>query len=192
MSHEIFLASASPRRRDLIAGLDMPFVCASPEADETVPAGTAPADAAMLIARRKAEAARSMPESSGRIIVSADTIVVADGCIYGKPTNQADAARMLKVLSGRVHQVMTGVCVALPDGRSDAFCQITDVRFYQLTDSEIAAYIATGEPMDKAGAYGIQGRGKLLVESISGDYWNVVGLPVARLSRFIADMTGSD
>lgn len=188
MSYEIFLASASPRRRELIAELNMPFVCASPDADETVPEGTAPMDAALLIARRKAEASRAMSESQGRVIVSADTIVVVDDTIYGKPADEADAARMLSKLSGREHQVMTGVCVTLPDGTCDAFCEITDVRFYSLNDEEISGYIATGEPMDKAGAYGIQGIGKLLVEGISGDYNNVVGLPVARLKRFIEGM----
>ena len=188
MQYEIFLASASPRRRELIAELGMPFVCASPDADETVPAGTAPMDAALLIAGRKAEAARSMPESAGRIIVSADTIVVADGIIYGKPADEADAAAMLHTLSGRTHQVMTGVCVVLPDGTCRSFCECTDVRFYPLSEEEIAAYIATNEPKDKAGAYGIQGKGKLLVEGISGDYCNVVGLPVARLSRFVREL----
>ncbi len=190
MQYEIFLASASPRRRELIAELNMPFVCASPEADETVPEGTEPMDAALLIARRKADAARALPQSEGRVIVSADTIVVADGTIYGKPADEADAARMLRTLSGRTHQVMTAVCVVLPDGTSDAFCEVTDVCFYPLTDGEIKEYIATGEPMDKAGAYGIQGKGRMLVKGIGGDYCNVVGLPVARLSRFIAGMLG--
>ena len=225
MIQEIFLASASPRRRELIAELGLPFVCASPEADESVPAGTSPRDAAMLIARRKAEAARQMPEADGRIIVSADTIVVVDDQIYGKPADRAHAAAMLRTLSGREHQVMTGVCVVLPDGTADSFCECTGVRFYPLSDEEIVQYIDSGEPMDKAGgriwnteelikkgwmdengrwktdngmpseaydkagAYGIQGIGKLLVEGISGDYFNVVGLPVARLRRFIDGMT---
>jgi len=189
MQYEIFLASASPRRRELIAELGMPFVCASPDADENVPVGTAPADAARLIARRKAETARQMEQSEGRVIVSADTIVVVDDTIFGKPADKEDAARMLRRLSGRSHQVMTGVCVTLPDGQSSDFCEVTDVIFYELSEDEIAGYIATGEPMDKAGAYGIQGIGKLLVEGIRGDYSNVVGLPVARLKRFIASMT---
>ncbi len=188
MTKEIFLASASPRRRELIAALGMPFVCASPEADETVPAGTAPRDAAMLIAGRKAQAAGQMPEAAGRVIVSADTIVVVDGQIFGKPSDRDHAASMLRTLSGREHQVMTGVCVILPDGTSGCFCECTGVRFYPLNDTEIEAYIDSGEPMDKAGAYGIQGIGKLLVEGISGDYFNVVGLPVARLKRFIDNM----
>ena len=188
MKYDIFLASASPRRRELIAELGRPFVCASPSADETVPEGIEPKDAALLVARRKAEVARAMPEASGRVVVSADTIVVVDGRIFGKPADKADAARMLRALSGREHQVMTGVGVVLPDGTADAFCECTGVRFYNLTDEEIENYIATGEPMDKAGAYGIQGIGKLLVEGINGDYFNVVGLPVARLGRFMERM----
>ncbi|MBE6758685.1 MAG: septum formation protein Maf [Ruminococcaceae bacterium] len=188
MTHELFLASASPRRRELIAAIGIPFVCASPEADETVPEGTPPRDAALLIARRKAEAARSMSESEGRIIVSADTIVVVDGQIFGKPSDRQHAASMLRTLSGREHQVMTGVCVILPDGTTDSFCECTGVRFYPLSDEEIERYIDSGEPMDKAGAYGIQGIGKLLVEGVSGDYFNVVGLPVAHLKRFIDGM----
>lgn len=188
MQYEIFLASASPRRRELIAELGVPFVCASPDVDESVPEGTDPVDAALMIAVRKAETARLMPESAGRIIVSADTSVVADGRIYGKPSDEADARNMLRALSGRAHQVLTGVSVVLPDGRTGSFCESTEVRFYPLSAEDIDAYIATGEPMDKAGAYGIQGRGKLLVESISGDYFNVVGLPVARLNRFIVNM----
>lgn len=188
MSCEIFLASKSPRRRELIAELGVPFVFGSPQADETVPEGTAAAEAAVLIARRKAEAALSLPEAAGRVIVSADTIVVVDGRIFGKPADEADARAMLSVLSGRVHQVMTGVCVVMPDGRIDTFCECTDVRFCSLTDEEIAAYAASGEPLDKAGAYGIQGKGKLLVEGISGDYFNVVGLPVSRLKRFLEGM----
>ena len=187
----IILASQSPRRRELIAELGVPFVFASPDADETVPEGTAPRDAAMLAARRKAEAARSMPESAGRVIVSADTIVVVDGVIYGKPIDAIDATAMLCKLSGREHQVMTGVCVILPDGTCDSFCEVSDVRFYRLTDREITDYIVTGEPMDKAGAYGIQGVGKMLVEGITGDYYNVVGLPIARLRRFIESMLGA-
>jgi len=188
LQHEIFLASKSPRRRELISEMGMPFVFGSPDADESVPKGTEPLTAALLVAERKAEAARTLPEAAGRIIVSADTIVVVDGCIFGKPADEADARSMLSTLSGREHQVMTGVCVVMPDGRKDSFCECTDVRFFALSDAEIDAYTSTGEPMDKAGAYGIQGIGKLLVEGIKGDYYNVVGLPVSRLKRFIENM----
>lgn len=188
MQHEIFLASKSPRRRELIAELGLPFVFGSPDADESVPEGTEPRNAALLVAERKADAARTLPEAAGRIIVSADTIVVVDGRIFGKPADDADASAMLSVLSGREHQVMTGVCVVMPDGRSGSFCECTDVRFFALSEEEIASYIATGECRDKAGAYGIQGIGKLLVEGIKGDYYNVVGLPVSRLKRFIESM----
>ena len=188
MEYKILLASASPRRRELIAELGMNYICISPDADETVPEGTSPVEAARLVARRKAEAARQMPEAEGRVVVSADTIVVVDGRIFGKPADAADAARMLRTLSGREHQVMTGVHVVLPDGFAAGFCEVTEVRFCDLEDDEIAAYIATGEPMDKAGAYGIQGKGKMLVEGIKGDYFNVVGLPVCRLRWLIKKM----
>lgn len=190
MPHSILLASGSPRRRELIADLGMPFVCVSPDVDESVAPGMTPYRAAMLVAGRKGRAAAALPESAGRIVVSADTIVVLDGEIFGKPSDETDARNMLRRLSGRVHEVMTGVYIAAPNGRSAEFCERTAVRFRELTDGEIAAYAATGEPLDKAGAYGIQGRGKLLIEGIVGDYFNVMGLPVCRLNQMITELLG--
>ncbi len=113
--------------------------------------------------------------------MAADTIVALDGELLGKPADEADARRMLRALAGKTHQVATGVCIAR-DGLAESFVDITDVTFYGLTDAEIDAYVATGEPMDKAGAYGIQGRhGRMLVEKIDGDFYNVMGLPIAKV-----------
>ena len=175
------LASASPRRRELLALAGLAFEVCAPGADETLLPGEDPQAAALRLAALKAEEAAA--RHPGACIVAADTIVVAPGGeMLGKPTDAADAARMLGLLSGREHRVVTGVCLRCGT-RARRFAQETSVKFYPLTRAEIERYIATGEPMDKAGAYGIQGRGALLVESIAGDYFNVVGLPIARLMR---------
>lgn len=177
---KIILASASPRRRELLTTAAVEFEVVVSDADETVPEGTAPKDAAMITAEKKALAV--CEKCSDGIVIGADTIVVAENRILGKPKDEADAAAMLRFLSGKEHEVITGVC--LTDGvRTEKFAQVSKVRFYELTDEEIAAYVATREPMDKAGAYGIQGRGCVLVESIEGDYFNIVGLPVAATVR---------
>ena len=179
----LILASASPRRRELLtlAGLD--FTVYASDCDESVPDSLTPPEAAVEIARRKASAvAEKYPDDT---VVGAVTIVVIDDTILGKPKDAREAASMLKRLSGRTHCVYTGVCV-VSDGTANSFFEKTDVTFYVLSDGEIDDYIATGEPMDKAGAYGIQGRGALLVKGICGDYFNVVGLPLARLVRMLA------
>lgn len=182
------LASASPRRKELLSLMGIPFTVRVPDVDERVLPGQSAYDVARGLARQKAEAvAARFPESC---VIAADTIVVVDEQILGKPRDEADAARMLRLLSGRGHRVVTGVCLML-DGRARVFSQETAVWFYPLSDEEIAAYISTGEPMDKAGAYGIQGRGALLVERVAGDYCNVVGLPVARLARALKEMAGA-
>ncbi len=178
----LILASASPRRRELLklAGLDF-TVCVS-DCDESVPESLSPPEAVAEIAGRKALAvAANYPEDT---VIGADTIVVVDGIILGKPKDAGDAADMLKRLSDRTHSVYTGVCV-VSGSAEKRFIEITDVTFYALTDAEIDKYVATGEPTDKAGAYGIQGRGALLVKEICGDYFNVVGLPLARLVRVL-------
>ena len=180
---EILLASASPRRRELITNIGIPYVSVSVDCDESVAEGIEPREAAITVAMRKAQAARSLPESEGRIIVSVDTMVVCDGVIFGKPCDEDDARRMLRLLSGKEHSVLTAVCIITPDGQSLSFCEGSQVRFYSLTEDEINNYVATGEPMDKAGAYGIQGKGMMLVREIEGDFYNIVGLPVARLGR---------
>ena len=144
-----------------------------------------PYELIVSIARQKAICvAKNDPDA---VVHGADTVVAIGVKIPGKPSDADDAKRMLALLSGKVHSVYTGVCI-VSGGKRSEFYQKTDVKFYPLTQSEIDAYIATGEPMDKAGAYGIQGRGCVLVESISGDYFNVVGLPVARVVREINKM----
>ena len=174
------LASASPRRRALLALAGIPFEVCAPHVEERIDPSWSAAEAARALACQKADAiAQKFPEAC---VIAADTIVEIDGALLGKPENEADAARMLRLLSGREHRVVTGVCLRLGGARRVFSCE-TLVRFFSLSDEEIAAYVASGEPMDKAGAYGIQGRGALLAEGITGDYFNVVGLPVARLTR---------
>lgn len=177
---KIILASASPRRKELLTTAGVEFEVLVSEADETVPEGTAPKDAAIMTAEKKALAVAENSRDS--VVIGADTIVVIDGKILGKPKDEADAADMLRTLSGREHDVITGVCIT--DGeKTEKFAQVSRVRFYALIEDEITAYVATKEPMDKAGSYGIQGRGCVLVESIEGDYFNIVGLPVAATVR---------
>lgn len=151
--------------------------------DEIIPEGTPPEDAVVLLSQGKAEEIYS--SRKGEIIVAADTVVAVDDKILGKPWNKAEAAEMLRMLSGRVHSVFTGVCIIFADGREEQLCEKTEVEFYPISEEEIGEYIASGEPMDKAGAYGIQGRGALFVKRISGDYYNVMGLPVAELYRLL-------
>ena len=181
----IILASNSPRRRELLGQMGIErFHIISPDVDETVAAGLSPARIVEELSLRKAGAAakRAGPED---LVIAADTVVALDGAVLGKPRDEADAFAMLSALSGREHQVYTGVTV-LWDGRALTEHEETAVRFRELAPGEIRGYIATGEPMDKAGAYGIQGRGALLVSGIRGDYCNVVGLPVFRLGRILA------
>ena len=174
------LASASPRRRELLALAGIPFEVCVPHVEERIDPSWSAAQAARALAQQKAAyVSAQFPDAC---VIAADTIVEIDGVLLGKPENEADAARMLRLLSGREHRVTTGVCLRL-GSRERVFSCETLVRFYPLGEDEIAAYVASGEPMDKAGAYGIQGRGALLVEGITGDYFNVVGLPVAMLAR---------
>ena len=178
--NKIILASASPRRKELLETAGAEFEIIVADVDETVPEGTKSEDAAVMTAEKKALAVAENHKDS--IVIGADTIVVADGRILGKPADKADACRMLSVLSGVEHKVITGVCLACED-KKITFAQVSKVKFYDLTDEEINAYVETGEPMDKAGAYGIQGKGCVLVEKIEGDYFNIVGLPVARVMK---------
>ncbi len=182
---KIILASSSPRRRELLKTAGLEFEIHVKDVDESVPEGTPPAEAAMMTAAKKASVIAS--EYRDDIVIGADTIVVANGKILGKPKDEADAECMLKMLSGIEHEVITGVCIKC--GKlSHSFAQISKVKFYDLTDEEIKAYVASGEPMDKAGAYGIQGLGCTLVEKIEGDYFNIVGLPVATVCRKIREL----
>lgn len=179
----LILASASPRRSEImkLAGYD--FTVMPTDAEENVPAGLGDFQTAKYLSREKSDAALKKA-GDGDTVVTADTIVVIDGDILGKPKNKDEALRMLKTLSGRTHTVYTGVTVA-NSKRTETFYKKTDVTFYDLSDDEINAYIGTNEPFDKAGAYGIQGFGCVLVKKINGDYFNVMGLPIAKLSRVL-------
>ena len=185
MMNEVILASASPRRRELLGLIFSEFRVIPSDFDESnVPGDLAPAEHVVYSASVKArELAGKYPES---LVIGADTVVVVDDAILGKPTDAEDAARMLRMLGGRVHQVYTGIAVARNGVELSAF-ECTNVRFRPLTDELICRYIATGEPMDKAGAYAIQGRGSVLIESIEGCYFNVVGLPIHRLSVILQE-----
>lgn len=186
MDQPIVLASASPRRRQLLAETGLAFTVAVSAVDEDDVGGESPKDIARQRALYKARAvARTLDRG---LVIGADTIVVCQGQVLGKPRDTQDAKRLLSLLSGRSHRVITGVCVCqAPAGRTvlDAAC--TKVTFRHLEAEEIDRYVATGEPMDKAGAYGIQGRGALLVERIVGDYFNVVGLPLTLLARLLKE-----
>ncbi len=177
---KIILASASPRRQELLRYITPEFEVKPADVDETLPEGVPAEESAEFLAVRKAVyVAQLCPES---VVIGSDTVVIAEGEILGKPADEADAERMLKMLSGKVHKVVTGVCIAYGK-KTFSFSEATDVKFYKLTDEEIREYIATGDPMDKAGAYGIQSDGCVLVEKIDGDFFAVMGLPVARLKR---------
>ncbi len=180
------LASGSPRRRELIAKLGLPFGVEVSEADETVPEGMPVEAVPEYLSGLKAGAVCRLHEGEDVLVVGADTIVVLDGVIFGKPHDEADAFRMLRSLSGRTHHVITGVTVRSSNStawQQLSFSSVSEVTFYELSDDEIRAYIASGEPMDKAGAYGIQQGGALIVERINGDFYSVMGLPIAKLAR---------
>lgn len=177
---EIILASQSPRRQELIKLLGRPFRVQVADIDETMDPQKPVYDEVARVSLRKARAVRT----AGTVVVAADTVVVCDGKVLGKPVDREDAFRMLSMLSGRTHQVMTGLSV-VTDTQEISVTEVTDVTFRKLTDREIWTYIETDEPMDKAGSYGIQSGGALFVEKICGDYFNVVGLPVCRLGQII-------
>lgn len=181
----LILASASPRRRELLEKLNVSFAIDPAAGPEDPPAGADAAETVKSLSAAKAlEVAGRHP---GCVVIGADTVVEADGVILGKPLDEADAFSMLRSLAGREHRVYTGVTVVQGDTiLSEA--EMTRVFFRPLTDREIEAYIATGEPMDKAGAYGYQGFAGLFVERIDGDFFNVVGLPLCRLSQMLASL----
>ena len=181
----IILASKSPRRREILSRIYSDFEIIVSDADETLPVGKAPAACAEEVSLRKGEAvAREVGEDA--LVISSDTMVEIDGCILGKPESAEDAHRMLAMLSGRVHNVHTGVAVHYR-GRVFSGVDTTRVEFKSITSAEIDEYIATGEPMDKAGAYGIQGKGGALVLGYDGDYDTVVGLSLTLTERLIAE-----
>lgn len=181
---KIVLASQSPRRRQLLGQMGLEFTTQSPEIDESAFHGRDAQDLVETLSREKARwvARQQTPDT---LVIGADTVVVLDGAILGKPRDGAEAEAMLAALSGRDHQVFTGVTLCQGD-RILTQAEETQVTFRPLTGQEIRQYVSTGEPMDKAGSYGIQGYGCLLVEGIRGDYFNVVGLPVCRLGRMLA------
>ena len=192
---QLILASNSPRRRDILADLGIPFTVRTADADETCSLEN-PAERVAAIAVRKCRAVCNAMTNDGTLtddtlVVAADTLVYCEGAFLGKPHDREDAKNMLRRLSGREHTVYTGVCISA-HGKETVFSEATKVKFFDLTDKEIADYVLSGEPMDKAGAYGIQGLGCTLVEGIGGDYFNVVGLPVARVVREIKKITGAE
>lgn len=181
---QIVLASGSPRRRELLERIGVTdFLVRVPEVEEYVPEGLLPSQVVEYISKEKAEAAARLcgPED---IVITADTMVFLGRDRLGKPRDEAHALEMLTALQGRRHTVCTGVTVRQGD-RSFTESESTDVFFRPASQAELQSYIATGEPMDKAGAYGVQGRGALLVERLEGDFFNVMGLPVLRLSRML-------
>lgn len=185
---KILLASASPRRREILEliGMKPDWIIAS-DADETVAEGTSPEEMVQILAERKAKSVKEKAEKDVLIIAS-DTVVSLDGMILGKPKSRKDAFEMLTLLSGRTHTVYTGVCM-LFGGQESIFYQSTDVAFYPLSEEEKWDYIDTGEPFDKAGAYGIQGRGAVLIREIHGDFFTVMGLPAAEVVRKARELT---
>ena len=189
---EIILASASPRRRELLSSVRKDFIIRVSETDESVDDGVHPRDSVEILAVRKGRAVLDSFLSDGRadesFIISSDTLVELDGKPLGKPTDAADAAKMLRELSGKRHNVHTGIAVHYC-GRVYSGVATTGVYFKNLTDREIADYIATGEPMDKAGSYGIQGLGGKFVEKIDGDFDTVVGFSIKLLLE-LADRAG--
>lgn len=174
---KLVLASKSPRRSEILKNAGIDFTVRVADADETIPDGAKPQDAVVFLAARKAMA---VPRAEDELVLGADTVVVLDDKILGKPKDQDDAYNMIKALSGRVHSVFTGVC-AIGNGVSMKFSEETKVEFLPLADDEINTYIGTNEPYDKAGAYGIQGLASKFIRGIEGDYFNVVGLPMSRI-----------
>lgn len=207
----LVLASASPRRQELLQNAGISFVVQPADIDETPLAGESARECSERLAQEKAvEVWRSRPQD---LVLGADTIVVVDGSILGKPVDAADASRMLRMLSGRTHQVITGVCLAAAGGRDQGVgvskvtsrvesrsenrevrvgSEATVVTVSEISDQEISDYVASGEPMDKAGAYAIQGRASRWIPRIEGDYSNVVGLPVALVYRMLRERTGRE
>ncbi len=189
---KLILASASPRRAELLRDAGMPFIVISSAVDETPFPGEPPQDHVLRLANAKAElvAARAIGPA---IVIAADTIVLLEGHILGKPRSSDDARHMLEKLSGRTHSVLTGVAlIRLPDAESRTFVETTQVHFARLSSEEISRYLATGEPHDKAGAYAIQGRAGRYIPRIEGCFFNVVGLPLARLQHALTELGWSE
>ena len=180
----LILASGSPRRRELLGLYHIPFTVCSADIDETMDPLLPPQQEVARVSREKALA---VPAGEEDLVIAADTIVVCGGLTLGKPKDQADARRMLTLLSGRDHQVMTG-CTLRRGSQVESFTETTRIHFRPLSHREIDAYVRSGEPMDKAGAYGIQGGGALFCDWMEGDYYNVMGLPVCALGQALKKM----
>lgn len=187
-NYNVILASNSPRRKELLAGLGIDFeIRTLPDVDESYPATLSGADIPLYISKEKADAYGDML-APGELMITADTIVWIDGTVLGKPKDREDALRMLRQMSGRTHEVFTGVCITTT-GWQRSFSARTEVRFASLSDEEITYYVDKYRPMDKAGAYGVQEWiGFIGVEYISGSYYNVMGLPVQRLYRELSKL----
>ena len=179
---QLILASQSPRRKELLGLFHIPFVIRVADIDEAMDPGKEPFDEVARVSRLKALA---VARNDDDVVIAADTIVVCDGKVLGKPHSEYEAVQMLSLLSGRDHQVMTGVTVIAGEN-TETFTEVTDIHFRPLSEKEIRDYVATGEPMDKAGAYGIQGGAALFAEKMVGDYYNVMGLPVCRLWQTVS------
>ena len=184
----LILASASPRRRELLEMLGVKDFEIIPALGEELPhPELSPAELVHELSRAKASEVAAAADDPEALIIGADTVVAIDHAVLGKPKDTEDAHRMLRLLSGRTHEVFTGVTV-LRGGQATTAAERTAVRFRELTEGEITAYVATGEPLDKAGAYGIQGKGSLFVEGIEGDFFNVMGLPLCLLGKILGKL----
>ncbi|CAH8646620.1 unnamed protein product [Schistosoma rodhaini] len=192
-SIDIILASTSPRRKDILGNIGLQFSSICPDVEESLPSENFQSMPAHIeaIAKLKVDAVVNTLDISERnyVVIGADTMVCLEGCIFGKPSSHTDAVNILSCLSGNVHQVITGVClkwiVSGKQQKTDQFHEVTNVKMIELSPLMIEGYVQSGEPMDKAGAYGIQGLGSSLIERIDGDYFNVVGLPVCRLCKYL-------
>ena len=182
---DVILASGSPRRKQLMKMAGLKFSVVPADIPEIIPEGMAPEKESEYLAGIKA--GYILSENEKDLVIGADTTVLCEGRVLGKPKTKEEAKEMLRFLSGKVHEVYTGVAI-LTKEESDCFTSVTKVEFYELTDEEIDWYVSTGEPMDKAGAYGIQGFGCRLVKRIEGDYFTVMGLPVAEVARRVERM----
>lgn len=180
MKKRFIVASASPRRKELLSSRGYDFEVIPSDCDETLEEGIGAKEAVLYLSKRKAESV--FEKNKDAVVLGCDTVVAAQNKILGKPKDDKEAFRMLRSLSGKVHQVYSGVCI-VENGREESFVGCANVEFYDLSDELIRSYVESGEPGDKAGAYGIQGLGAALVKRIDGDYFSIVGLPVAQSMR---------
>lgn len=179
---KIVLASSSPRRKELIKSITENAICIPANIDESVPDGIPVFEIPEFLAVQKAKCVFASQQDA--VVIGCDTLVILNGKIFGKPKDKSEAKNMLKELSGKTHEVITG-CAVFCGEKHISFSEVSKVTFFNLTDDEIEEYVSSGEPLDKAGAYGIQGKAALFVEKIDGDYNNIVGLPVARLNKYL-------